>query len=161
MNTKSKYTRDDRKNIVKSIENLKDDTDYVIIFDILMSDTANDIICTTNSNGVFLNLSVVGDDTLDKINVYLDKISKSKQKSVIVDDIVNAIPNTNSFKSDRTYKLSNYEQNIIRQRDLKKVLEKDNEYEELSLSKTVHKRSKTKNNTKTPLKRNIKSNVSC
>ena len=74
--TKSKYTRDDRKYIVQSIENLKNDKDYVAIFEILTSDNENTY--TLNSNGVFLNLSSVRDDTLDKITKYLKKINKKQ-----------------------------------------------------------------------------------
>lgn len=48
---KSQYSRDDRKHIVQLIENLKNDKDYVAIFEILTDDSANSY--TLNSNGVF------------------------------------------------------------------------------------------------------------
>jgi hypothetical protein len=74
MNNKvSKYTRDDKKHIVELIENLKDDKDYAVIFDIFMGDSKNSY--TYNSNGVFLDLSAVTDKTLDKISKYLKKIN--------------------------------------------------------------------------------------
>ncbi|AEQ32737.1 hypothetical protein [Acanthamoeba polyphaga mimivirus] len=127
---KSKYSRDDRKHIVESIENLKNDKDYVAIFKILMNDDANSY--TQNSNGVFLNLSLVSDNTLDDISKYLRKINKIKKKHIEVD--VDIVPNYDMSKNDRVYKLSNYEKNIIKQRNLKKVLDDDSEYEELRFS---------------------------
>lgn len=134
---KSKYTHDDRKHIVKLIENLKNDEDYVAIFEILMDDDANSY--TQNSNGIFLNLSVVSDETLNRILKYLKKVNKSKANSIELD--VDIIPMSGSSKSERTYKLSNYEKNILKQRNLKKVLEDENEYEELQFS-TKKKSSK-------------------
>jgi hypothetical protein len=128
---KSKYTRDDRKHIVEQIETLKNDADYVAIFEILTDDTANSY--TQNSNGVFLNLSAVSDSTLDRINKYLNKVNKKKIAEIEVD--IDIIPNaSNILKTDRAYKLSNYEKNILKQRNLKKVLNEENEYEELRFS---------------------------
>ncbi|AGC01978.1 hypothetical protein H012_gp482 [Acanthamoeba polyphaga moumouvirus] len=148
---KSKYSRDDRKHIVESIENLKNDKDYVAIFKILMNDSANSY--TQNSNGVFLNLSLVSDDTLDQISKYLKKINKTKKKYIDLD--VDVIPNYDISKNERVYKLSNYEKNIIKQRNLKKVLEEDNQYEELRFSakkssnkKSSNKKSSTKKTSK-------------
>src|SRR5437879_2801123 len=129
-NNKSRYARDDRKHIVQSIENLKNDEDYVAIFEILTDDSANSY--TQNSNGVFLNLSAVSDTTLDKISKYLNKINKKRAGQIEVD--IDVIPSGNTSKSERAYKLSNYEKNILKQRNLKKVLNDENEYEELRFS---------------------------
>lgn len=139
---KSKYSRDDRKHIVESIENLKNDEDYVAIFEILTDDTANSY--TQNSNGVFLNLSAVSDGTLEKIRRYLKKINKKKINQIEVD--IDVIPNGNTSKNDRVHKLSNYEKNILKQRNLKKVLNDENEYEELRFS------AKKKSNNSKPKK---------
>lgn len=130
MNKTTKYSRDDRKHIVELIENLKNDSDYVAIFEILVTDVKN--AYTVNSNGVFLNLSVVSDVTLDKISKYLKKVNKKRISQIEVD--VDIIPNVNDNMVDRTYKLTNYEKNILKQRNLKKVLNEDNEYEELKFT---------------------------
>lgn len=129
-NNKSKYTRDDRKHIVESIENLKNADDYVAIFEILTNDDSS--LFTHNSNGVFLNLSSVSDATLEKITKYLKKVNKKKTNEIEVD--VDIIPNSNIIKNERIHKLSNYEKNILKQRNLKKVMNDDNDYEELKLS---------------------------
>ncbi|XWV26234.1 hypothetical protein QJ857_gp0842 [Tupanvirus soda lake] len=143
MDRKSKYSRDARKHIVESIENLKNNEDYVAIFEILTDDAANSY--TQNSNGVFLNLSAVSDGTLDKITKYLKKVNKKKVNEIEIDTDV--IPNSSASKNDRAYKLSNYEKNILKQRNLKKVLNDDDEYEELRFSAKKKKKivpSKTK-----------------
>lgn len=131
MNSRSRYTRDDRKQIAESIENLKNNEDYGAIFEILMDDTEKSY--TQNSNGVFLNLSVVSDETLFKIKKYIKKLNKNKADNVEID--TDMIPNSNILDDDRTYKLTNYEKNIIKQRNLKKVLNgDDDDYEELRFS---------------------------
>lgn len=134
---KSKYSRDDRKHIVESIENLRNDEDYVAIFKILTTDDASSY--TQNSNGVFLNLSSLSDPTLDRVSKYLRKINRIRSSKVEVD--VDIIPNGDISNNDRAYKLSNYEKNILKQRNLKKVLNDDGDYEELRLNQ---KPSKTK-----------------
>lgn len=126
---KSIFSRDDRKHIAELIENLKNDEDYVAIFEILMNDSAS--LCTKNSNGVFLNLSSVNDKTLKKIKKYLGEINKKRINQTDMD--INIIPNGVISKNDRAYKLSNYEKNILKQRTLKKVLNDDSEYEELKI----------------------------
>ncbi|BCS83177.1 hypothetical protein QLL95_gp0946 [Cotonvirus japonicus] len=138
---KSKYSRDNRKHIVESIENLKNDEDYVEIFKILMRDEANSY--THNSNGVFLNLSLVSDKTLNQINKYINKLNNNNNNHIEIDTDV--IPNFGSAKNERTYRLSNYEKNIIKQRNLKKDLECNNDYEEFRFST---KKSKIKSTNK-------------
>lgn len=129
MSNKSKYSRDDRKHIVESIENLKNDQDYTAIFEILTSD--DNILYSHNSNGIFLNLSNASDKTLEKIQKYLKKANTKRgaEESMETEIIPNVYPN----KNERVYKLSNYEKNILKQRNLKKVLNEENEYEELKL----------------------------
>lgn len=143
--TKSRYTHDDRKYIVEIIENLKNDKDYVAIFDILSDDVADSY--TQNSYGIFINLSTVSDETLDKINKYLNKINKKRINQIDMD--VDVIPEGNCMKNDKAYKLSNYEKNILKQRNLKKVLNDDDEYEELRI--TAKKKPNLTTSTKKPI----------
>ncbi|MEM0354097.1 MAG: hypothetical protein QXW79_00810 [Thermoplasmata archaeon] len=125
----SKYSHDDIKHLAHKIENLKNDNDYVAVFEILMDDPNSSY--TQNSNGVFLNLSKLSDKTLDKVKRYLKKIDRKKVEEIEVDHDIATTNSTN--KKDRTYKLSNYEKNILKQRDLKKILNEDDDYEELKL----------------------------
>lgn len=142
MNHKSKYLRDDREHIANLIGNLKKDEDYIAIFDILTDDKSTSY--TKNSNGVFLNLSAVSDETLDKVKKFLKKTNKGKNFESEMDTDI--IPNVNTYKNDRTHKLSNYEKNIIKQRNLKKVLNDDNEYEEFKITSKKKKTSTDKKN---------------
>lgn len=127
---KSRYSHDDKKHIRESIESLKSDEDYVAIFEILTNDSSNTY--SQNSNGIFLNLSVVSDNTLDKISKYLKKINKKRFNEIETD--VDVIPNGNIYKNERAYKLSNYEKNILKQRNLKKVLNDENDYVEMKFT---------------------------
>lgn len=128
----SKYSYDDRKHLVELIENLKNNDDYIAIFDILTKDDNNTY--TQNSNGVFLNLSKVSDSILDEINNYIKKANKKRNNKIETN--VDIIPITDNSLSNRAYKLNNYEKNIIKQRNLKKVLNDLDEYEELRFTKT-------------------------
>lgn len=139
---KSRYSHDDKKHIRESIESLKNDEDYVAIFEILTDDPSNSY--SQNSNGIFLNLSVVSDNTLDKISKYLKKINKKCFNEIETD--VDVIPNGNIYKNERMYKLSNYEKNILKQRNLKKVLNDENDYAEMKF--TANKKSNSKTVTK-------------
>lgn len=132
---KSKYSTEDRKYLVQTIENLKNEKDYVAIFEILVNDDVSSY--TVNTNGVFINLSIVKDETLDKIKKYIAKINKKKINEIHVD--IDIIPNIYNNKSERTYKLNNYEKNILKQKNLKKVLNNEKDYQELHL---VSKKSK-------------------
>lgn len=144
----TKYSREDRKYIVELIENLKNDDDYITIFDILTQDPAN--IYTRNSNATFVNLSVLSDTTLDKISKYLKKINSAKSNEINTNTDIIPIAHSN-IHTDRTYKLSNYEQNIIKQRNLKKMMNSENEYEELKFN-TKNKNLSTPNKPTTPVK---------
>jgi hypothetical protein len=134
---KSEYSNDDRKHIRSLIENLKNVKDYEKIFEILTADDSNSY--THNSNGVFLNLSSVSDKTLNRVYRYLKKINKRNFSTENVDDDFNIIPSEN--ENEKAYKLSNYEKNILKQRNLKKALGKS-DYEELRFTpkKKVEKR---------------------
>jgi hypothetical protein len=145
--SKSKYTHEDRKHVVELIENLDDDDMYTQIFDILIKNSKD--LCTKNNNGIFLNLSMVDDKTLDKVYNHLNKISKKKTQQIELD--IDIIPSSTNEINERTYKLSNYEKNIIRQRNLKKVLNSDNEYQEMKIN------PKKTNNTKTASSKQSKS----
>lgn len=139
---KSKYSYEDRKQIAQIIENIKNDADYIAIFDILLQENSR---YTENSNGVFLNFSTVSDNSLDKINKYLNKINSKKSNEIEMDMAV--IPQTSSNRCNRTHKLSNYEQSIIRQRNIKKVLNEENDYEELKLDNKSKKTTRSKSST--------------
>lgn len=121
------YTHQDRENITHRIESLKNQEDYIAIFNILTSDKK--VNYTQNSNGVFLNLSLISNKTLSKVDEYIKKsISKNKKEDPYI-----VIPKSSTQrKTSRAYKRSNYEENIIRQRNLKKIINNEEDYDELN-----------------------------
>lgn len=146
--SKSVYSKEDRQNIVRQIERLTDPSNYTKIFYILMEDESNTY--TSNSNGVFLNLSLVSDETLDKVKRYLAKLDRiNKKKSKIIELDENSLPDGIGCKTDdRIYRLSNYEKNIIKQKNLSKTSNDDDvEYEEIRFQK-IPSKSKSKKSTK-------------
>jgi hypothetical protein len=155
--TSSKYTHDDRKYIGELIENLDDDNMYTKIFDILIKNSGD--LYTKNNNGIFLNLSVIDDQTLDQVYKYLKKVNKNKTHQIEVD--VDIIPGSTNDTTERTYKLSNYEKNILRQRNLKKVLNEDSDYQEMKIenSKSKTKSAKSKAQPKAQPKATIKASA--
>ena len=129
---KSNYSYEDRKHVAYLIENLKNDTDYEAIFEILICDA--NITYNNNSNGVYMNLTSLDDKTLDNINSYIRKINKRKVNTIEVD--IDVVPNKSCAKAERTHKLSNFEQNLIKQRNksgVEKEIEPNNLYQKRQL----------------------------
>jgi hypothetical protein len=114
-----KYGRDDLKKIGSQIENLKNEKHSKKILKILTDDPF--VSFDHNANGIFINLSAAGVNTLDKVTVYLEKI-KIKTPSVCEDEMVK-FKHKNEHIDDNTYKLSNYEKNILKQRNIKKAID--------------------------------------
>lgn len=141
---KSKYSHEDRKNIVRSIENLKNSEDYNEIFEILTNDGTNSYTC--NHNGVFLNLALTNDDALDKVNKYIDKVNRKQTNQIEMD--VDLFPQSMRNKSERTHKLSNYEKNILKQCSLKN--QEEVEYEELHFTSSRKPVKATKSTSRKP-----------
>ncbi|CAH6420054.1 Hypothetical protein MVR_LOCUS21 [uncultured virus] len=137
MSRRSKYSHDQIKFFGASIENLKDPNDYQAIFDILLRDPAS--FCGENSKGSYANLSAVNDTTLGRIKRYLEKVSASRDNEIGVDNDV--IPISDAQQPDRSYKRSNYEKNILKQRKLKKLQNEDDEYEELTFERKAGSRT--------------------
>lgn len=130
--SKPRYTRDDRVHIKRQIENLSSEEEYNAVFDILNDDPNNSYSC--NENGLFLDMAALTDETLTKISKYLRVLNKKKKKQIEEDVQSDIIPGLSSETNTRTYKLSNYEKNIIKQRNLKKILNQDTEYQELKVN---------------------------
>ena len=123
MHKNNKFSHERRKYIAESIENLKNDDHYLAIFEILLEDSHNSY--TQNSNGVFLNIANISDKTVARIVRYLDKISNT---SVNIDSPdIDQLSRQMTLRTDRTYKLSNYEKNIIKQQNIKKILNSNRE----------------------------------
>jgi hypothetical protein len=65
------YSLSDKKNIMTRIQNLKSKKHYLHIYKIIKD---NNVVYSQNINGIFINLTNVDDDILDKIIEYLNYV---------------------------------------------------------------------------------------
>ena len=65
------YTLTDKKTIMTRINNLKNKKYYIEIYKIIKD---NNVSYSQNNNGIFINLTNIEDDILDKIIKYLNYI---------------------------------------------------------------------------------------
>ena len=65
----SKYTLSDKKQIMVKIQNLKNKRHYMDIYKIIKE---NNVTYSQNINGIFINLTNIEDNILDKIIKYLN-----------------------------------------------------------------------------------------
>ena len=114
------FTKDEKKNLVKSIETVKSKKVLIKIFKIINSDTNK---YSKNNNGVFINLKNVSNEALNKIKIVLDKYNKE----VLEQQSETTLSETLSFHKDEfkdfedsSGKLSNHEKNILRKNRLEK-----------------------------------------
>ena len=109
-----KYNTVFRKRLINRFEKIKDKTDYIIIYNIIIKDIGNNF--SSNRNGIFINMNILSDDCIDKIlefinnklnisNIYSDS-EKINYKVYKLDE--------GEIITDRMHKLSNHEKNIIK-----------------------------------------------
>jgi hypothetical protein len=109
-----KYNTIFRKRLINRFEKIKDKTDYIIIYNIIIKDIGNNF--SSNRNGIFINMNILSDDCIDKIlefinnklnisNIYSDS-EKINYKVYKLDE--------GEIITDRMHKLSNHEKNIIK-----------------------------------------------
>jgi len=65
----SSYTLEDKKRIMTKIQNLKNKKHYMHLYKIIKD---NNVTYSQNNNGVFINLSNISDEILNKIVEYLN-----------------------------------------------------------------------------------------
>jgi len=109
------YKPEERKMLIYKMEKIKNKKYYIEIFKIMKSD--QQCKYTQNKNGLFINIGKLSDDTLYKLEQYIDHINKQKiyseSDSISISD-KNIIKDCDDdFNSDGP-KLSNYEKNIIK-----------------------------------------------
>ena len=113
------FTYQDKKKMVYRIEQIKNKKNYIKLFKIINNEN---IKFTDNSNGIFINMNLLTDDLLQKIDNFLNLIN-NKTKDMIDIDTINSSVDTDykpysidEFSDYKTYgpKLSNYEKNIIK-----------------------------------------------
>jgi hypothetical protein len=109
-----KYNTVFRKRLINRFEKIKDKTDYIIIYNIIIKDIGNNF--SSNRNGIFINMNILSDNCIDKIlefindklnitNIYSDS-EKINYKVYKFDE--------GELITDRIHKLSNHEKSIIK-----------------------------------------------
>ena len=109
---KRKFNSLYRRKIVNKINKLKEIKEFVTIFNIIRVELGKDI--SINKNGIFFNINVLSDSSIEKIEFFLNSISetvtesetKIKYNPYFVDDM----ENVNKLGP----KLSNQEKSIIK-----------------------------------------------
>jgi len=91
------FSHEEKKDLVRKIEKLTLKSQYKQIFKILKS--AN-IKVTQNNNGVFFNLNEINNETLLKINEYLDSILNKQNSSIDIKYYNNVIMNNTTTEGD-------------------------------------------------------------
>ena len=109
-----KYNTESRKKIISKIDRLKNKSDYVNIYNIIIEDIGN--IFSSNRNGLFINLNLVSDDCINKLLEFLEDKFNYSISQTDTDKV-----NYTFYKADDMemitkigHKLSNQEKNIIK-----------------------------------------------
>jgi hypothetical protein len=104
------YDSQYRKKLVNKIKKLTIKEDYINIYNIITSDIGTNF--SSNINGLFLNVNLLSDDCINKINIFLDS---KLEKTTINSNVINTYKtSTNNEHKVAHYKLSNQEKTIIK-----------------------------------------------
>ena len=101
----------DKKILREKIKQLSKN-ECIVIFNMIKKNTNK---YTENSNGIFINMDYLDNETLIKINKYVNKITENKLNTnmIVVEDGVSIVTNE-SEQIHSNIKLSNYEKAIIK-----------------------------------------------
>jgi hypothetical protein len=104
------YDSQYRKKLVNKIKKLTIKEDYINIYNIITADIGTNF--SSNINGLFLNVNLLSDDCINKINIFLDS---KLEKTTINSNVINTYKtSTNNEHKVAHYKLSNQEKTIIK-----------------------------------------------
>lgn len=109
-----KYNSEFRKKLLTKFDKLKDKTDFLDIYNIIIEDIGTDF--SSNRNGIFININILTDNCIDKLIDFMSEkfnttISQSDMEKVTyktykLDDV--------DIISEVGHKLSNQDKNIIK-----------------------------------------------
>lgn len=107
------YNYSERKKISSKVMSIKKKDDYVRLFKIINQDPNNKF--TENSNGIWLDFKSLSDETIEKVEKFLNKIKKkNKTDSINSHEYVPYSLEENFSNKVNGPKLSNYEKSILR-----------------------------------------------
>ena len=85
------YSHNEKKDLVRKIEKITTKAQYKQIFKIIKSSGSK---ITQNSNGVFFNMNELSNETLQKIEEYIDSILQKNNSTIDMKYYNNVIMNT-------------------------------------------------------------------
>lgn len=103
------FTSEDKRRIVDRISSINNDEQYSQVCKIFFDDKK--LKYKNKNEEISLDLNRVSNKTLNKVQLYLDSIEYKEFKII----------KNKTEKEKRVYKLSNYERNILNQRNKKKA----------------------------------------
>ena len=107
-----KYNSEFRKSIKQKISKITNKFDYIQIYKIIISELENKI--SSNRNGIYFNLNLLSDKTLEKIITFLDNITDTEINSEYVKVKYETYNKDTNIVSKLSYcKIDDYKQHIL------------------------------------------------
>jgi hypothetical protein len=113
-NKERKYNSEFRKKLLTKFDKLKDKTDFLDIYNIIIEDIGTNF--SSNRNGIFINMNILSNECIDKLLEFMSdkfntsitqsEMEKVTYKTYKLDDV--------DIISDVSHKLSNQDKNIIK-----------------------------------------------
>uniref|UniRef100_A0A6C0ED45 NET domain-containing protein n=1 Tax=viral metagenome TaxID=1070528 RepID=A0A6C0ED45_9ZZZZ len=113
-NNNRKYNSLYRKKLISKFDNIKNKNILLDIYNIIINDIGNNY--SSNRNGIFININIVSDLCIEKLNEYIDNNLNNTVSDLTSDKIDCKIYKFDDIEliSEMGHKLSNQEKNIIK-----------------------------------------------
>jgi hypothetical protein len=113
-NSVRKYNSAFRKKLVSKFEKIKDKTELLDIYNIIIKDIGNDF--SSNQNGIFININIVSDTCIKELVEYIDNKNNLTLSNTDTDKVNYKTYNLDDVEhiTESGIKLSNQDKNIIK-----------------------------------------------
>jgi hypothetical protein len=113
-NSVRKYNSAFRKKLVSKFEKIKDKTELLDIYNIIIKDIGNDF--SSNQNGIFININIVSDTCIKELVEYIDNKNNLTLSNTDTDKVNYKTYNLDEVEhiTESGIKLSNQDKNIIK-----------------------------------------------
>lgn len=114
LSSSRKFNTDFRKKLIAKFEKIKDKTDYITIYYIIIEDIGTNF--SSNRNGIFINMNLLSDKCIEKLQDFINEKSYIPNRHSDIET-----NNYNFYKADEIEivtgignKLSNQDKHIIK-----------------------------------------------
>ena len=113
-NNNRKYKSDYRKKLISKFDNIKNKNILIDIYNIIINDIGTNY--SSNRNGIFINMNILSDTCIDKLNEYIENNLNNNLSDIKSDKLDCKIYKLDEIEllSEIGHKLSNQEKNIIK-----------------------------------------------